>query len=92
MRDRQAKIKALGARFDKQQCRWYVPAGLSLAPFREYLRVPVPTYIELDMSTRPAQRAELKALGARYDTQRKRWYVPAGRDVAPFRRWLTIDT
>ena len=41
---------------------------------------------ELDMSTRPAQRAELKALGARYDTQRKRWYVPAGRDVAPFRR------
>ena len=38
-----------------------MPAGLSLslAPFR-------------DLSTRPAQRAELKALGARYDTQRKR--------------------
>ena len=38
------------------------------------------------------QRAELKALGAGYDAQRKRWYVPAGRDVAPFRRWLTIVT
>jgi len=72
--------------------RWYVPAGLSLAPFRDYLQDPEPTYLELDLSTRPAQRAELKALGARYDTQRKRWYVPAGRDVTPFRRWLTIDT
>ena len=35
-----------------------MPAGLSLAPFRDYLRAPEPTYIELDMSTRPAQRAE----------------------------------
>ena len=41
-----------------------MPAGLSLAPFQQYLRAPEPTYIELDMSTRPAQRAELKALGA----------------------------
>ena len=90
LRERQAKIKALGGRFDKERRRWYVPAGLSLAPFQQYLRAPEPTYIELDMSTRPAQRAELKALGARYDTQRKRWYVPAGRDVAPFRRWLPV--
>ena len=82
----------LGGRFDKERRRWYVPAGLSLAPFQQYLRAPEPTYIELDMSTRPAQRAELKALGAGYDAQRKRWYVPAGRDVAPFRRWLTIVT
>ncbi len=48
------------------------------------------TYIELDMSTRPAQRAERKALDARYDTQRQRqrWFVPAGRDMAHFGRWL----
>ena len=39
------------------------------------------TYIELDMSTRPAQRAERKALGARYDTQRQRWLPSVlGRD------------
>ena len=48
-----------------------MPAGLSLAPFQQYLRAPEPTYIELDMSTRPAQRAELKALGAGYDAQRQ---------------------
>ena len=88
LRERQAKIKALGGRFDKERRRWYVPAGLSLAPFRDYLQDPEPTYLELDLSTRPAQRAELKALGARYDTQRKRWYVPAGWDVAPFGQWL----
>jgi hypothetical protein len=90
LRERQATIKALGGRFDKERRRWYVPAGLSLAPFRDYLQPPEPTYLELDLSTRPAHRAELKALGARYDTQRKRWYVP--RDVTQFRRWLTIDT
>ena len=39
-RDRQAKLKALGGRFDKERRRWYVPAGLSLTPFREYLRAP----------------------------------------------------
>ena len=65
-----------------------MPAGLSLAPFRDYLRAPEPTYIELDMYERPAQqlaqRAKLKALGAKYDSQRQRWYVPAGWDVAPF--------
>ena len=88
LRERQAKIKALGGRFDKGRRRWYVPAGLSLAPFRDYLRVPVPTYIELDLSTRPAQRARGKALGAKYDTQKQRWYVPAGCDMAPFGQWL----
>ena len=35
LRERQAKIKALGGRFDKERRRWYVPAGLSLAPHSE---------------------------------------------------------
>jgi len=34
------------------------------------------------------QKDEAKRLGARWDATRKVWYVPAGKDVSPFRRWL----
>lgn len=35
------------------------------------------------------EKDEAKALGARFDFRdRKRWYVPAGMDPAPFERWL----
>jgi hypothetical protein len=34
------------------------------------------------------QKDEAKALGARWDREAQSWYVPAGRDPAPFQRWL----
>lgn len=34
-----------------------------------------------------AQKDEAKALGARWDPARKRWYVPEGVDTAAFQRW-----
>ena len=40
------------------------------------------TYIELDLRTRPALRAEVKALGAKFDAERKRWYLSAGVELA----------
>ena len=88
MRERQAKVYALGGRFDKERKRWYIPAGLSLAPFHEYLRPPEPTYIEIDMRDKPAQRKQIQVLGGKFDVQRQRWYVPAGQSVAPFAKWL----
>jgi exodeoxyribonuclease VII large subunit len=33
-------------------------------------------------------RELVKALGARWDPDRRRWYVPEGRDLAPFASWL----
>ena len=65
------------------------PSGLSLAPFQEYLRPPEPTYIEIDMRNKPAQRAQISALGGKFDKQRQRWYVPAGASLSPFARWLS---
>ena len=35
-----------------------------------------------------AEKNECKALGARWDAVRKKWYVPAGQDLTPFTRWL----
>ena len=31
---------------------------------------------------------ECKALGAKWDPERKKWYVPAGQDLLPFIRWI----
>ena len=36
-----------------------------------------------------AEKDEAKALGARWNAQRKIWYVPDGVAPAPFERWIT---
>ena len=38
-----------------------------------------------------AEKDEAKGLGAAFDWTSKVWYVPAGRDLAPFSRWLPAD-
>jgi hypothetical protein len=35
-----------------------------------------------------ADKDEARALGARWNPTRKKWYVPDGADTAPFERWL----
>lgn len=34
-----------------------------------------------------AQKDQAKALGARWDAVRKKWYIPSGTDSAPFAKW-----
>ena len=36
-----------------------------------------------------AQKDAAKALGARWDAANKKWFVPAGKDIAPFAQWHT---
>jgi hypothetical protein len=38
-----------------------------------------------------AEKDQAKALGARWDAPARSWYVPAGRDLAPFARWLPTE-
>lgn len=38
-----------------------------------------------------AEKDEAKALGARWDKDAVKWYVPAGTDTAPFAKWLGGD-
>src|SRR5487761_1924193 len=33
-------------------------------------------------------KEKVKALGARWDAEQRQWFVPAGRDLAPFAAWL----
>ena len=80
-------------RLPTRLCRWFAracmyiwmkqpePAGSRPESYggstmRTYLQVP---YREKDQA---------KALGAWWDPDRRSWYVPEGREVAPFARWL----
>ena len=40
------------------------------------------------LTTRYADREAVKALGARWDAEARRWFVPPGRDLSPFAEWL----
>lgn len=42
------------------------------------------TYLSVDFKEKEAA----KALGARWDGSQRRWYVPEGRELAPFAQWL----
>lgn len=91
------RVKALGARWDDGQRLWYVPAGYSLAPFAEWLTRAAdatdgPTWFEYDMAAMPDRQAKIKALGGRFDKERRRWYVPAGLSMAPFREYTKLGS
>ena len=34
------------------------------------------------------EKDDCKALGGRWDPDRKKWFVPEGTDLTPFKRWL----
>ena len=62
-----------------------MPPGLNLAPFarwlpstRQYIRCP------------HAEKDEAKALGAKWDRDRKMWYVRGGESTAPFAKWPVV--
>jgi exodeoxyribonuclease VII large subunit len=42
------------------------------------------TYLTVDY----AEKDAAKALGARWDSLQRQWYVPEGRELAPFAQWL----
>jgi exodeoxyribonuclease VII large subunit len=43
------------------------------------------------LTTNYRDREQVKALGARWDPLQKRWFVPTGRDLAPFAAWLSAE-
>ncbi|UUE95024.1 MULTISPECIES: exodeoxyribonuclease VII large subunit [Comamonas] len=45
------------------------------------------TYLNVEY----AQRGAVKALGARWDAEARKWFVPEGRDLAPFGAWLPAE-
>jgi hypothetical protein len=52
----------------------------------------LPTEPEMNFLNVPyAEKDEARALGARWNPGRKKWYVPAGVPLEPFEKWLDKD-
>ena len=88
------ECKELGAYWDIDRRKWYVPEGADREDFRkwwpgeseEYTEAVVAEgdrfYLEVDF----AQKVEVKNLGARWDTHAKKWYVRE-EDKMKFKDW-----
>ena len=39
-----------------------------------------------------SEKDECKKLGARWDIDKRRWYIPAGLDTEPFKKWIDASS
>jgi antirestriction protein ArdC/phage/plasmid primase-like uncharacterized protein len=88
-----AKVKAMGARFDLAEKHWYVPAGVDKEPFEYWKKrepgQPAPPkypnrkYINVPFS----EKEEASALGAKWDRPAKSWYIPETADPEKLKKW-----
>ncbi|MDF7677047.1 zincin-like metallopeptidase domain-containing protein [Neisseriaceae bacterium ESL0693] len=93
------QAKKLGARWDRQQQSWYVPAGIDIALFTKWAKSTDTSVPDVSQNNnKPAQerqylavpyaeRGEAKAAGALWDKTVKSWYVGPRADMAKLERW-----
>jgi putative DNA primase/helicase len=90
------EAKALGARWDRQEQSWYVPAGVDPAPFARWTPTTTPqARPKQPQATPPRQylavpygeRVAAKAAGAVWDKAAKSWYAGPKADLAKLKRW-----
>ena len=88
------ECKELGAYWDMDKRKWFVPEGLDKDDFRKWWPGENPEYV--DATVAEAERFYLdvdfsendavKELGARWDNRTKGWYVHA-EDKLKFKNW-----
>ena len=99
--DEKDECKSLGGRWDGDARKWYITADMDAEPFAQWMGDGddddsdsagdetasddgEKTYLNCPFD----DKDECKALGGRWDGDAKKWYVPAGKDTAPFAKWL----
>ncbi len=88
-------IKSMGAKFDGDRKKWYVERGNeSNAALQNYLDShDDATYLQLPKQTTPEQFKEivsqLKQDGARYNSDKKSWYITDRNDASKFLSYLS---
>ena len=45
-------------------------------------------FMRINLITPFAEKDQVKALGARWDSQKKVWYIKDVEDLSPFERWI----
>jgi hypothetical protein len=94
------EAKALGARFDGDAKKWYVPDGVDPAPFAKWLSPSggagtaespgkvAATGAKTWLNVPFEDKDTAKGLGALFDGEVKRWYVPERVGTEPFAKWI----
>jgi hypothetical protein len=52
----------------------------------------VTSVVKVFLNSEYSEKDEIKALGARWDNERKKWFVPPGRRLAAFSKWIPVVT
>jgi len=100
--DEKDKCKSLGGRWDGDARKWYITADMDAEPFAQWMGESESNDDGDNSAAKTASedgektylncpfddKDECKALGGRWDGDAKKWYVPAGKDTAPFAKWL----
>ena len=97
--DDKDECKSLGGRWDSDVRKWYITDEMASEPFAQWMdgaeasgepskpqaeEEGEKTYLNCPFD----DKEECKALGGRWDGDAKKWYVPAGKDTAPFSKWM----
>ena len=98
--DEKDECKSLGGRWDGDEKKWYITDNMDSEPFAQWLvdsgasrtepsKDALVTNAEKTYLNCPFEdKDECKALGGKWDGDAKKWYVPAGKDTAPFEKWI----
>lgn len=91
------EAKALGAKWDRQNRSWYLPAGIETAPFAKWAvakpedgqspRVTQNPDARKYLAVPYGERQIAKAAGAKWDKAAKSWYAGPAADMAGLARW-----
>jgi putative DNA primase/helicase len=96
------EAKALGAKWDRQQQSWYVPAGVDPAPFNKWLELGAVLLDKVASRSATAttteerraylvvpysERAEARAAGALWDKAAGSWYAGPQANMRALEKW-----
>lgn len=83
------KVKELGARWDGTHKCWYVPAGEDESKFSKWKQAKTaPDNKKRYLKVPYDDRDKVKALGARWDKDKKSWYFIGAENKDKFAKWL----
>lgn len=83
------EVKGLGARWDTELKSWYIPDDADESKFSKWSRFD-PT-IKLDKTYLFVpfdEKDQVKAAGARWDSDKKQWYFLSDQDSSKFKKWI----
>lgn len=89
--DEREEAKALGARWDGQKKMWYVPAGKKLDDFAKWLPngKAVKSVKKIYLKVPFDEKDTVKGMGAKWDQDKKSWYVMSNMDTKAFSKWMS---